>query len=152
MNEKDLDEIKRIAQEKLEEERKQRLQAIKDYWNSTPLKKFENPGDVPNLPVTTKEEWDNFYVPKLIEAGAIPLDELKDGCYYLGDHRNATIAQWNSSDQLFYYWRQKFNQCFTDSCEHFQTFSRYAVFTPIREVSKEEFDSTNKSKKDGDNS
>jgi len=33
---------------------------------------------------------------------------LKDGVYYKGRFRNATVARWNEAEQRLYHWREKF--------------------------------------------
>lgn len=112
-----------------------------ELWNNLP--KFTDIKQIPKLPSPEKEVWDSFYVPKLIEAGAIPKKDLKDGHYYLGDHRRGRIGKWVASENQFHYWRVKFNQCFIDKCEHFEDFTPYSVFVPIKEVTEEEFNLTN---------
>ncbi len=118
-----------------------------ELWNNLP--KFTDIKQIPELPSVEKELWDSFYCPKLIEAGALPKKDLKDGHFYLGDHRRAKIGKWVESENQFHYWRVKFNLCFIDKCEHFEDFSLYSVFVPIKEVSEEEFNLTNENK-DGD--
>jgi len=108
------------------------------------LRPFEKVTDVPNLPIVEKEEWDNFYVPRLIAAGAIPKKDLKDKGYYLGDYRRGHIAQWNAEENRFHYWREKWGACFIDKCEHFEDHSRYAVFVPIAESTEADYNLTNK--------
>ena len=49
---------------KMEEDRKK-------YWNET-RSPFTEPYEVPPLPIVDKKEWEEFYVPILIERGAIP--------------------------------------------------------------------------------
>ena len=102
------------------------------------LKPFETIHDIPNLPVVDKEEWDNFYVPILIEKGAIPKADLKDGNWYIGDHRRCKIAKWNETKNCFEYIRTKFNAVFWDKCNHFQDDDGFALFVPIREANQEE--------------
>lgn len=133
-----------VERKRLANERKAN---VRKYWEEgIPL--FNKPEDVPNLPTTeTEDEWRSFYVPKIIAAGAIPKSELKNGHYYLGEHRNASIARWDESKNRFFYWRTKFTWCFEDECEHFEEWSPYALFVPIKEVSQEEYDATNTGKK-----
>ena len=112
-----------------------RLKNIRNYWEK--LKPFKDIDDVPDLPVVDKEEWENFYVPKLIELGAIAKCDLKDGCYYYGAYRNATIGKWDATEQQFGHWRMKFGWRW-DTCNHFQDDNGYALFVPIREVNENE--------------
>lgn len=121
-----------------------------ELWNNLP--KFTDIKDVPELPVVDQELWDSFYVPKLIEAGAIQKKDLKDGHYYLGDHRRGRVAKWVASENQFHYWRVKFNLCFIDKCQHFEDFTRFSVFVPIKEVSEKEFNLTNENNGSNNNS
>jgi len=121
-----------------------------EFWNNPP--KLLDIRNVPELPTVGQELWDSFYVPKLIEAGAIQKKDLKDGHYYLGDHRRAKIAKWVEGENRFHYWRVKFNQCFIDKCEHFEDYSIYSVFVPINEVTEEEFNLTNENNNGNNNS
>ena len=81
----------------------------------------------------------NFYVPKLIGAGAIPKKDLVDGQYYAGDHRNATIARWDANQNKFIYMRTKWNATFEDDCNHFEDDDGYALFVPIKTATEEEY-------------
>ena len=107
------------------------------------LKPFQQVTDVPNLPIVEKEEWDNFYVPRLISAGAISKKDLKDGGYYLGNHRRGKIAQWHAGENRFHYWREKWGSCYIDKCEHFEDHSNFAVFVPIAEATEDDYNLTN---------
>lgn len=108
------------------------------YWNS--LKKFEKVSDIPALPGGIDEKtWKEFYCTKLIEAGAIQKKDLIDGKFYLGDHRRAVIAKWNSNKNEFEYNRIKFSSVFVDTCNHFEDDNGYALFVPIKEVTEEQF-------------
>jgi hypothetical protein len=105
-------------------------------WEDLP--KFVHPEDVPELPLVNKQEWDDFYIPKLIEAGAIPKKELEVGEYYAGKHRRARAAKWTG--QHFIYNRDKFNIVYQDRCNHFEDDDGKALFVPIRLASQEEYD------------
>lgn len=41
--------------------------------------------------------------------------DLKDGGYYVGECRNASIARWNAEKNEFYYIRSKFGTQFVES-------------------------------------
>jgi hypothetical protein len=97
----------------------------KESWNS--LKPFVHSYDVPSLPNPLTQ----FYIDKLIQLGAIPLKDLKDGQWYYGDYRNAELARWNEKDQVFDHLRYKFGYRW-DTCKHFQNDDGFALFTPIR--------------------
>ena len=127
-NEKLEFKLKMDAQlEQIKEERKKR---IKDFWENE-LGKFVNPEDVPELPQADEKEWKEFYVPKLIEAGAIPKKDLIDGQVYIGRHRNANIQRWNAKKNKFDHMRQKFGWR-EDECNHFEDDDGFALFVPIR--------------------
>lgn len=115
---------------------------IKDRFRN--LKPFEKVEDIPRLPVTTKDEWNSFYIPILIEKGAIPKNDLEDGIWYIGDHRRCRIAKWNKGENRFGYIRNKFGNFFWDKCNHFQDDDGFALFVPIGKATKEEIDSQEK--------
>jgi len=121
--------LRRIAdKEKIQAERNIR---IKELWNN--LKPFQVPDDVPNqIPIVTKDEYETFYVPKLINAGAIPKEHLINNQVYIGKHRRCTIARWNQDLNKFEYWRHKFGNVFLDTCNHFEDDDGFALFVPIK--------------------
>lgn len=108
-----------------------------EMWNN--LEHFETPYDVPDIPKVDTEKYKNFYVPKLINAGAIPKKDLIDNQVYIGNHRRCTIARWNAKDNVFEYWRNKFGAWFYDNCNHFEDDNGYALFVPIKLGAKEDF-------------
>ena len=135
--ERNLEELKLKAKAILLHEKAEREKRIKEHWNNLP--KFTKPEDVPALPRVDTKEWNEFYVPKLIEAGAVPKKELKDGGIYFGEHRRATVAKWNGEKNIFVYNRYKFNNVFEDVCNHFEDDDGYALFVPIGEATEEEY-------------
>ena len=66
--------------------------------------------------------------------------ELKDGAYYLGRCRNATIARWNATEQYFYHWREKFNAIFIETIKHPSDEDHFDVFRPVQELSDPKFE------------
>jgi uncharacterized protein (DUF433 family) len=67
---------------------------------------------------------------------------LRDGAYYKGRCRNATVAGWNADEQCFYHWRQKFGSIYietikypTDETEWFLD-----VFDVVEELPNPRFD------------
>jgi hypothetical protein len=108
-----------------------------EYWNNL---KFETIGDIPRIPYCEKEEIVNFYAPMLIKAGAIPLNQLKDGVCYLGKCRNSKIARWNGEKNKFVYWRHKFKYVFEEEIEHFENDNGLDFFIPIQIVPNEQYD------------
>ncbi len=115
-------------------------QRLKEFWEN--LKPFKTYKDIPTLPQAPKDEWDNFYVPILIRCGAIPIDQLEDGECYEGDCRNANITRWDAQKQRFIYWRHKWGDVFEDSVNHFQMDDGNDLFTPIKKITREEYDQT----------
>ena len=122
---------------KIEEEREERKRKMIEYWNNLP--KFEKPEDVPNIPRVDAEEYKEFYVPKLIGAGAIPKNELVDGQFYFGEYRNANVGRWLAEKQVFEHWRYKFGYRL-DDCNHFEDDNGYALFVPIRLANEAEIE------------
>jgi len=116
---------------------KQRMATI-ELWKN--LKPFKTPEDVPDIPVVDEELYRTFYVPKLIEAGAIPKKDLIDGQVYIGQHRRCKVAKWNAEDEEFEYWRNKFGQVFIDTCSHFEDDDGFALFVPIKLGTEADFE------------
>jgi len=85
--ENNVDALKIKAESELRRIKDEREKRIKEYWKNIP--KFKNPEDIPDLPKVDQQEWKDYYVPKLIESGAIPKTELIENQSYIGNHRNA---------------------------------------------------------------
>jgi len=117
------------------ETQEERDARIKNYWLT--LQPFKDVKDIPTLPRVDEKEWKEFYVPKLIELGAIPKKDLVVGEYYIGDHRCTTIAKWNGN--VFEYWKWEFFPM-EDECNHFEDDDGFALFVPIGIGTKEDFD------------
>jgi hypothetical protein len=83
------------------------------------------------------QEWMDYYVPKLIEAGAIAKHDLVIDQIYVGEHRRANVAKWNGKE--FVYNRTKFNMVYEDKCNHFEDDDGFALFVPIRTGTEEEY-------------
>ena len=122
---------------KIDEEKVERKRRMIEYWNNLP--KFEKPEDVPNIPRVDPVEYKEFYVPKLIGAGAIPKNELVDGQFYFGEYRNANVGRWLAEKQVFEHWRYKFGYRL-DDCNHFEDDNGYALFVPIRLANEQEIE------------
>ena len=137
MEQIDKDRIKARVQAELEVQKIERAKRMREYWET--LKPFTGVNDIPNLPRIETDEWKNFYVPKLIGAGAIPKKDLIDGQFYAGDHRNATIAKWDADKNKFIYMRTKWNSTYEDDCNHFEDDDGYALFVPIKTATEEEY-------------
>ena len=134
-----IDKEKMLAELKAKREidKAEREQRIREYWENLP--KLNNPEDVPTLPRVDEQEWKEFYVPKLIAAGAIPKKDLIHGQIYIGEHRNTTIARWNADTNKFEHMRYKFGWM-KDECNHFEDDDGFALFVPIRLGTQEEWD------------
>ena len=119
-----------INNDELAERKKKIKKAREEYWNNMlPFKTIE---DIPSLPVVTKDEWNNFYIPHLIRCGAIPKNELIKGYTYTGTCRNADKAVWNG--EKFVYKRTKFNMTFDESINHFEDDDGYDLFVPLTKI------------------
>lgn len=134
--ENNIEELKIRAEAHLRQIKAEREQKIREYWEKE-LPKFNNPEDVPELPKVDEKEWKEFYVPKLIQAGAMPKKDLIIDQYYIGEHRRATVAKWVGNK--FIYNRTKFNNVFEDECNHFEDDDGFALFVPLRIGTKEEY-------------
>jgi len=129
MERENLNILQKKHAEEMRVEKEEREKRIKEYWNDLP--KFETPNDVPELPTVDEKEWKEFYVPRLIKAGAIPKKDLVDGQVYIGNHRNTTVARWNQETNKFDHMRYKFGWL-EDECNHFEDDDGFALFVPIR--------------------
>lgn len=105
--------------------------------NLNKIKKFVKAEDVPKLPIVDRIEWDDVYVPLLIEKGALPKDQLEDGKWYYGNFRNSNFGKWIREEAQFGHWRMKFGWMW-DTCDHFQNDRGFALFVPIREATEDE--------------
>ena len=122
--------------QKIELDHAERKARIKFHWNNLPT--LVNADDVPGLPTNIdSEEWKEFYVKKLITAGAIAKDKLIDGVWYYGEYRNSNFGKWDAEKQEFGLWRHKFGWMW-DTCNHFEDDNGYALFVPIRLATQEE--------------
>lgn len=133
--ENNVEAYKLKAQAQLIQVREERKKRIKEYWENLP--KIVNPNDVPELPRVDIQEWKDYYVPKLIEAGAIAKKDLIVDQIYIGDHRQARVAKWNGKE--FVYNRTKFNNVYEDKCNHFEDDDGFALFVPLRVGNEDEF-------------
>lgn len=106
---------------------------LKQWW--TELKPFKVDKDVPDLPNPLTE----FYINRLIELGAIPKSELKDGQWYYGNFRNSSFGKWDAEKSVFKHIRYSFGY-YWDECNHFQDDDRFALFVPLRKATQQEID------------
>jgi len=127
--------LKQEIKEKAQVDLEKRKIAVREYWDN--LKPFNEAHEVPTLPRVETDEWQEFYVPKLINAGAIPKDRLIDGVWYYGEYRNSKFGKWDATKQEFGLWRYKFGWRW-DTCNHFQDDNGFALFVPLRVANEEE--------------
>jgi len=133
--ENNIEALKIQAEAQLRRVKEERQKRIKEYWQDVP--KFNTINDVPDLPRVDEKEWKEFYVPKLINAGAIPKKDMVEGQIYIGQHRQASVAKWDG--KCFVYNRTKFNATFEDKCNHFEDDDGFALFVPIKIGTEEEY-------------
>ena len=80
-----------LYKKQLEDRKEKQMAHMKELWGN--LKPFETPEDVPDIPVVDEKEYKEFYVPRLIAAGAIPKKDLVDEQIYIGQHRRCKVAR-----------------------------------------------------------
>ena len=64
----------------------------------------------------------------------IKKENLKHGVYYAGTCRNANVARWNETKQLFFHWRTKFNNKFVEEIHCPEDDDFFDVFVAEREL------------------
>lgn len=103
-----------------------------EWWDNSRNDKFTDENSIPDLPITDSKTWEEFYVPILIQRGAIPKDQLKKDHKYLGSCRNSSTAVWNGTQ--FEYHRVKFGIRSHEFINHFQDDDGYDLFVPIKDL------------------
>ena len=121
-----LEELKK----KLKEEREWHKLHWKEFWYN--LKPFKTPDDIPDVPIVSKEMYEEVVVRNLIRCGAIPKSELIVGKTYEGSCRNSSTAVWNGKE--FEYKRYKWGMWEDDSVNHFEDDDGSDVFVPIKMI------------------
>lgn len=101
---------------------------IIELWKTR--KPFADYDDIPDIPVVSKEDYDNIIIPNIIRCGGIPKSELVIGKTYIGGSRNASEAIWNG--KTFTYKRHKFGYTFLEDINHFEDDDGYDLFIPIK--------------------
>lgn len=129
MDNKDFEILKEKHIEQLKQRRAEGEKMLREYWEN--LKPFETIHDIPELPKADEKTWKEFYIPKLIAAGAIPKKDLIHNQVYIGMHRNTTVARWNEETNKFDHMRYKFGWM-EDDCNHFEDDDGFALFVPIK--------------------
>lgn len=70
---------------------------------------------------------------KLLDS-AIPKVALVNGAYYAGVCRNAKVARWIASENVFIHWRKKFGSVFAEIISHPEDDTGFDVFIPLCEI------------------
>lgn len=98
------------------------------------LKTFNDVEDIPLFNMMNKTLWENKYVPRYIELGAIPKNKLIHGKSYIGKSRNTKIATWNKINQRFEYIRIKNDRPYKEIINHFEDDDGGDLFIPMNIV------------------
>ena len=101
-----------------------------DYFNN--LKPFKAVSDIPEIPIFTNDEEYQIVVSNIIRCGAIPKDKMELGAIYIGSCRNSDMAMWDGDD--FKYVREKFGHKYIEHINHFEDYTDYDVFVPIKKI------------------
>ena len=122
---------------------------IINYWNTRePF--TDDPGLLPDIPITDKETYQNVIIPNIIRCGGIPKKDLVIGGIYSGSCRNSYSAKWNGTE--FIYKRYKFGTYYEDSVNHFEDDDGYDLFIPIKLLTVTNDDDNNSTLSDNRNS
>ena len=60
--------------------------------------------------------------------------DLKDGAWYVGECRNANLAQWDAKRGVFVHWRQKFEKLFPETIKHPEDDDGFDVFWAVEKA------------------
>lgn len=74
------------------------------------------------------------YLEKASQAGLILKKDLKDGAYYYGRCRNAEVAMWDATEEVFWYMRTKFGDVFAEDIYHPEDDDGFDLFLPVAEI------------------
>lgn len=94
---------------------------------NTPLNQLEI-----DIPLCSKEDYENIVIPALLRCGAIPKEKLELGCEYEGHCRNSDTAIWRG--EYFEYVRYKFGDTYIEKINHFEDDDGYDVFVPYKKL------------------
>ena len=95
------------------------------------MKPFKSVDNIPSVPITSEEDYQNIVIPNFIRCGAIPKKDLVIGHTYIGSCRNADEAVWLG--EVFRYKRTKFGYTYDEDINHFEDDDGYDVFVPIKD-------------------
>jgi hypothetical protein len=130
-------EFNRLREEILPFLRKERNLVIKKWWENFNTPMLE-PKDVPTANVFG-EDYQKYVIPALIRNGGIQREKLKDGHFYYGQWRSGNFGKWDEEKGRFDIWRNKWNQWYLDQVNHFEDDDNFALFVPLKEITKEQF-------------
>jgi len=74
----------------------------------------------------------NFCLNYYYKKGIIKKENLIDGAFYFGLCRNASIAKWDTKENVFWYLRFKFNTKFFEKINHISDDDGYDLFLPTK--------------------
>jgi hypothetical protein len=69
----------------------------------------------------------------------LPKDQLKDGAYYIGRCRNASVARWSAANDCFYHWREKWTTIYVEAIKHPLDYDVFDVFRVLEELPHSKF-------------
>ena len=117
----------------MEYSKNNRRTTMLEWWKESSSHPFQSPDDIPDLPMPeSHEEWQDFFVPILIQRGAIPKKDLIKDRHYVGSCRNADKALWNG--EKFVYIRHKYGRFYPEEINHFEDDDGFDLFVPIKMV------------------
>jgi hypothetical protein len=70
----------------------------------------------------------------------LPKAALRDGAYYVGRCRNASVARWNDRQQCFYHWRGKLGRIYIKKIKHPVDEAEFDVFRVLEELTDPKFE------------
>lgn len=91
-------------------------------------KPWETVDEIPEMPVLPIDILREHYWPEYYRMGAIHKADLISGKMYLGQCRNASVAEWNGNE--FVYERNKFGYTYGEKINHFEDDDGFDVFIP----------------------
>lgn len=130
-------EEKKIRAAKLmAEAKKLRLKRDARIWDELKLVEIDGYVNVPPIPIPITQ----YHIDRLINAGAIPINNLIDQQWYFGNNRCCTVARWDANKKTFFYYKNSFGHDALDTAMHFELADNFALFVPLRvatEIEKE---------------
>lgn len=60
--------------------------------------------------------------------------DLEDAAWYVGECRNANLAQWDGKRSVFVHWREKFDKIFPETIRHPEDDNGFDLFWPVEKV------------------